>query len=332
MRKLLLRNNLSLGDVVVCSAAIRDLHKAHPGKFLTGYTGSCSQVFEHNPNIQDVPDAEEIVLEYPAIHQSNNRPRHFIEAYHEFLSDKLGVKIPITEFKGDIHLTDSERSWMSQVHEIVGFDAPFWIIVSGGKFDFTCKWWGHENYQSVVDQMRGKILFVQVGERDHHHPPLTGVIDLRGKTDIRQLIRLVYHAQGIVCPVTSLMHLAAAVPVKNGPTNSRPCVVIAGGREPVLWEHYPTHQFLHTVGMLPCCHTGGCWKSRTVALGDNDEKDKNLCEFPTSLPSGTKIPRCMNMITPAAVVTSVYKYVVGGTCQTIDDATWSRVRDHVSAY
>lgn len=329
MRKLLLRNNLSLGDVVVCSAAIRDLHRAHPNKFITGYAGSCDQVFENNPHIKNDPEAEEIVLEYPAIHQSNSRPRHFIEAYHEFLSDRLDVKIPITEFKGDIHLSEDEKKWMSQVHEIVKFDTPFWIIVSGGKFDFTCKWWGHENYQHVVSALRKKILFVQVGVRDHHHPPLNGVIDLRGKTDTRQLIRLVYHSQGVVCPVTSLMHLAAAVPVKNGPPNSRPCVVVAGGREPVTWEHYPTHQFLHTVGMLPCCQNGGCWRSRTVALNDNDEKDKRLCDFPTPTSRSGMIPKCMSMIRPEAVVDAINRYVEGGACSFMDEATRLRLKDYV---
>jgi hypothetical protein len=50
-------------------------------------------------------------------------------------------------------------------------------------------------------------------------------------------------------------------------------VVVAGGREPVQWEAYPTHQFLHTVGLLPCCAGGGCWRSRTVPLGDGEGHD-----------------------------------------------------------
>jgi ADP-heptose:LPS heptosyltransferase len=330
MRKLLLRNNLSLGDVVVCSAAIRDLHKAHPGKFITGYTGSCDQVFQHNPYIQNEPDAEEIKLEYPAIHKSNQRPRHFIEAYHEFLSSTLGVEIPVTEFKGDIHLTEDEKKWISQVHEILKFDAPFWIIVSGGKFDFTCKWWGHHNYQKVVDEMRDKVLFVHVGEKNHHHPPLNGVIDLRGKTNVRQLIRLVHHSQGIVCPVTSLMHLAAAVPAKKGNPTNRACIVVAGGREPVSWEQYPSHQFMHTIGMLPCCQTGGCWKSRTVALNDGDDKDNSLCAAPVTISVGSQIPKCMDMITPTSVVANIYKYLEGGSYETIPPDKWPIVKNHLT--
>src|SRR5207244_10704494 len=121
--------------------------------------------------------------------------------------------------------------------------------------------------------------FGRVGGPGQRHPPLRDVIDLRGRTDLRQLVRLVHHAQGVLCPVTLLMHLAAAVEVPAGMPKNRPCVVVAGGREPPHWEAYPHHQFIHTVGALWCCDNGGCWKSRTVPLGDGDEKDRpeSLC-------------------------------------------------------
>jgi hypothetical protein len=70
------------------------------------------------------------------------------------------------------------------------------------------------------------------------------------------------------------MHLAAAVETRPIAHPSRPCIVVAGGRESPNWEAYPTHQFLHTVGVLPCCATGGCWRSRTLPLGDGDENDE----------------------------------------------------------
>jgi len=126
------------------------------------------------------------------------------------LEQKLGVRIPATEFKGDIHLAPQEKRWMSQVEEL-GFRGRFWIMMAGGKFDFTAKWWNPAWYQRVVDHFRGRIQFVQCGEAQHWHPQLDGVINLVGKTDIRQFVRLMYHADGVVCPVTFAMHLAAAV-------------------------------------------------------------------------------------------------------------------------
>ena len=44
--------------------------------------------------------------------------------------------------------------------------------------------------------------------------------------------------------------------------------MVAGGREPPHFTAYPHHQYIHTVGALRCCDDGGCWKSRTRALGD----------------------------------------------------------------
>src|SRR4029077_20854811 len=176
------------------------------------------------------------------------------------------LSIRPTSFHGDIHVSALEKSWYSQIEEIVKVRLPFWIVVAGGKLDYTTKWWNRTRYQQVVDHFLDTIMFVQVGEEGHYHPPLRNVIDLRGKTDLRQLIRLVYHAQGVLCPVTLLMHLAAAVEVRPGMPRNRPCVVVAGGREPPHWEAYPHHQFIHRAGALPCCEAGGCWKSRVFPL------------------------------------------------------------------
>ncbi|MEI9894677.1 MAG: ADP-heptose--LPS heptosyltransferase [Chthoniobacter sp.] len=256
-RKLILRNHQSPGDVVMLTAAVRDLHATFPGMFLTDVRTACPALWEHNPDItrvaDDDPAAEVIECHYPLIHQSNQYPYHFIHGFIEDLSTKLGRRIVPGVFKGSIHLAPEEKHWMSQVQEITGEPVPFWIVAAGGKADYTIKWWDTVRWQQVVDHFRGKILFVQVGEAQHWHPPLQGVLDLRGKTQLRQLVRLVYHSQGVLCPVTMLMHLAAAVEVKGDRPKNRACVVVAGGREPAQWEAYPHHQFIHLNGALFCC-------------------------------------------------------------------------------
>jgi ADP-heptose:LPS heptosyltransferase len=316
MKKLILRNFLSPGDIVMLTAAVRDLHCSYPGKFQTDVRTPCGHLWENNPHItplsEDDPAVEKIDCQYPLIHKSNKSPFHFIHGFMDFLNKKLNLKIEPTDFKGDIHLSDIEKTWFSQVREVVGKDIPFWVIVAGGKSDYTIKWWDQKRFQEVVDYFYGKILFIQVGEKDHHHPALENVIDLRGQTDLRQLVRLVYHSQGVLSPVTLLMHLAAAVEVKGGYPKTRPCVVVAGGREPSQWEAYPSHQFIHTVGALRCCDLGGCWKSRTVPLGDGDEKDNpaNLCEDVVG-----HLPRCMDIITSEEVIRRISLYFLGGVIQ-----------------
>ena len=307
MEKWIFENWLSPGDIVVLTAAIRDLHRTYPGRFITDVRTSCPPLWEHNPYLTPLsdkdPDVRSMVCHYPLIHQSNERPYHFIHGFIEHLNERLGLTVKPTEFRGDIHLSQPERERPSLVEELTGSSDPYWIITAGGKYDYTIKWWHRRRWQEVVDQLQGKVRFVQVGERGHYHPPLKGVLDLRGKTNLRELVRLVYRADGVVSPVTFLMHLAAAVPLPPERKRLRRCVVVAGGREPAHWEQYPGHHFLHTIGQLDCCATGGCWRARTVPLGDGSPLDspESIC---TDVTAGG-MPRCMEMIEAKQVVTLI---------------------------
>src|SRR5579859_4986815 len=321
--KLILKNFQSPGDIVMLTAAVRDLHKRYPGRFVTDVRTPCPHLWENNPFLTPLdekdPTVRVVKCDYPLIHQSNWLPVHFLEGFIDFLNDKLNLEIQVSAFKGDIHVSALEKSWISQVHEIVREDLPFWIVLAGGKHDYTIKWWDHQRFQQVVNHFRGKVLFVQVGEQGHRHPPLEGVIDLRGKTDLRQFVRLMYHAQGVLCGVTLAMHLAAAVEVKGGRPKNRPCVVVAGGREPPHWEAYPHHQFIHTIGALLCCDNGGCWKSRTLPLGDGDSKDapENLCVDVVG-----RLPRCMDLITAQDVIRRIELYFEGGALEYLSREQW----------
>ncbi len=295
------------------TAAVRDLHLCYPSRFKTDVRTSCHELWLNNPNVSPIEDedTQAVVLDcwYPLIREANKGVHHCLEGFVEFLNSKLGIRIQLSSQRGDIHLSAQERRWYSQVHELTKSDIPFWIIDAGGKYDVTVKWWSRERYQKVVDHFRGRIQFVQIGQAGHHHPRLEGVIDLRGRTSVRQLIRLVYHAQGVVCPITGLMHLAAAVPLRKPDGLPRACVVIAGGREPVRWEAYPGHQFIHTIGALDCCSTGGCWKDRTIALGDGNKRDRpgRRCQNVSN-----ELPRCMDMITAEDVIRRIETYFLGG--------------------
>ena len=121
-------------------------------------------------------------------------------------------------------------------------------------------------FSDRIDQVDGVELVGVLAEQLAQH--VEGVVDLRGRTSLRQLVRLMYHAQGAISAVSLLMHLAAAVEVKPGMPKNRPCVVIAGGREPAHWEAYTHHQYISNNGALPCCKNGGCWKSRCQPVGD----------------------------------------------------------------
>ena len=310
-QKLILHNRLAPGDVVMLTAAVRDIHATYPDRFLTDVRTPFPELWENNPHITPLEDddleAKHIKCHYPLIHQSNQSGCHFVYGFIEYLNEQLDLKIKPTAVKGDIHLTDAERDRAGALERFGLVDQPYWIIVAGGKYDFTIKWWSHERFQEVVDEMADEIHFAQIGRTKHeYHPPLRGVTDLRNKTSLRDLIVLTHHADGVLCPVTLAMHLAAAVPVPEGAFPSRPCVAIAGGREPLHWEAYPNHQYVHTIGALKCCATGGCWKSRTVPLGDGHKFDSEggLCVDVT--PGG--LARCMHLITPQVIARAIRLY------------------------
>ncbi len=305
MQRLILKTAMPPGDTVMLTAALRDLHRCYPGEFLTDVRSSCPAIWERNPHLtrMEEDDSGVRMVEchyYPLIERANELPVHCLQGYVGLLNDELDLNIQLSRFRGDLHLSDEEKSYGSQAYELIGDDRPYWVIVAGGKSDLSIKWWSPERYQEVVDHFRGRIRFVQIGRIGEHHFALNGVTDLRGKTDLRQLIQLIYHADGVLCPVTCAMHITAALEPKFGPRESRKCVVIGGGREPAHWEAYPGHQYLHTIGSLPCCRTGGCWRSRTLPLGDGTIYDDahRLCRDVTE----SSLPRCMDLISAGDVV------------------------------
>jgi ADP-heptose:LPS heptosyltransferase len=333
--KLIVHQAQSPGDILMLTSAIRDLHASYPGKFVTEMRTSCKELWENNPNQAKLddndPSVHHVYCEYPLINKSNSAPFHFIHGFVQDLESKLGLPIRMGSFSGDIHIADQEKRWYSQVYEILGKQVPFWIIDAGHKLDFTAKHWSSHRYQQVVDALP-EITFVQIGAagKNHNHQRLKGdnVIDLVGKTNLRQILRLMYNAAGVITPVSFPMHLSAAVDVHPWyKRKHRPCIVLGGGREPAGWEAYSNHQFIHTCGMLPCNREGGCWKSRTMPIGDGDKKDTaGLCERPVEDADGTILPQCMQMITPEQVVEKVRQYLRFYDYSSEDPSEWGPVK------
>lgn len=297
---ILLKTDQAPGDAVVMTAAVYSLHRAHPKKYVTAVESMWPEVFSCNPDvvpIGSIPRASPVQMHYPAIHRSNERGIHFMQGWCEFLGSVLGVEIPL--------LTNRPRLYFPSPAPPVG---DYWVVCSGGKSDFTNKWWGHHNYQEVVQALSGRIKFVQVGRFEDNQSRLSGAEDIVGMTTLRNLFSVVRRARGVLCGVSLLMHVAAAL--------EKPAVVIAGGREPVQWNSYPKQHYLHTVGALPCSTPqgevgGACWRSRTIPLGDNAFLDRDTCEHPVNVAragvAAGVLPKCMTMITPREVAELVLR-------------------------
>lgn len=318
-RKVLIEASLGVGDITVLTGAVRELFRAYPRQFAVDVRTSSPELWFYNPLLTTLsdrdPQVERVTCRLDEL-GSSAAPEslRYIELFLRDLERQLGVPVSPHRLCGDIHVSANERLAPGPVQQLIGAKVPYWIVGTGGRLDVTVKQWSRARYQQVVDHFQGRILFAQVGLAAHHHPPLDGVLDLRGQTSLRELIRLVYACQGVLCGVTSLMHLAAAVPPceqELAPICQRPCVVISGGREPALLTHYPDHQVIHNAGILPCSN-GGCWRSRTHPL--NDGSDLDLPEHRCTQVAGD-LPRCMDHISADEVIRRIEGYFRGGATE-----------------
>lgn len=294
MQKLILSNPLSPGDILMSTSAFRDLHLAYPGKYLTDFRvpSGCEQIFDNNPYITKIddndPEARHIRLDYSEIHRSGVSGRAFAEAHTMDLAKNLGIEIPITKLSPDIFLSDTEKNWLNPATLEFGDIGDYWVVNCGVKNDYTLKRWYH--YQEMVNEAKNRlgVKFVQIGDLRHDHPLLDQVYDLRGRTDLRQLFRLQYHAQGVVCGVSLSMVIQNAF--------RKPCVVLAGARETLRWQIDDNCQYLYTNGCMDCTDVNSCWKSK-----------KESC-----LKIVDSEPLCMKLITPTQVVDAMERYYIGG--------------------
>lgn len=310
-RSLLVENRQAPGDLLVMTAAVRALHSAYPGEYVTYVSSSCPSVWENNPLISSgpmPPGAVHLRLGYSkGINCSNQTRGHFATGFAVDLATRLRRDVPLQDMRPHVVLRPDE----GPVNGLAPYS--YWVVMAGGKKDFTAKLWGFSRWQQLVN-LTPDITWVQAGSAAPMgiQRGLDGVVNLVGKTNYRQFLRLVAFSRGVVCPITSGMHAAAAF--------NRPCVVVAGGREPWWWEAYTRetwrvncgteppadfmpHAYLHTMGQLSCCRHHGCWKS-----GVGEKRTSNCVDVVKAV---ERVPHCLALLTPEMVAQSVRAYERG---------------------
>ena len=310
--KLFLLQTQSPGDQLMLTAAVRDLKKSHPDYRINVRT-SAQELWDNNPYLDrsvTEQNADRVLqMHYPLIHSSTQGAYHFIHGFRLFAEEQLGIRIPAGEFCVDIHMSEQEKNdpYITNILGEAG-GRKVWLVDAGHKSDFTAKFWEFSRFQEVVDRTSDRIAWIQIGASNHFHRPLENVVNLVGKTTHRQLISLMYRADGVLTPVSYPAHLST-MQWKDHPNEHRPCVVIAGSREPSVWEQYTCHQYIHNCGILKCSKRGACWKSRITRLNDGSKQDMSLCVNPVATKSGQVIPRCLDMITADEVVRRICLYL-----------------------
>lgn len=311
------------GDTVALTAFLRDL-KRQFSKISVGVRATgANELLAGNPHLDQVGDqAQQIAMDYrPGIDACKLGAQvTYLEEFHRDFFRKTGLEVPLTEPRPELHLTEDEK----QNRPL----APrYWVVVAGHKWDASIKAWSSRSYQEVVDLTAAHgVRWVQVGlVRDsrakHVHFPLEGVTNLIGQTTLRQLMCLIYHADGVLCGASMAMLMAAAF--------WRPCVVVAGGRENWQWLAFTRenpawgqlasqvqvpHRFFHTIDQLDCCQGRGCWRAQVIPPHqDSAFPDKHYCAQPVTEATGQVLPRCMQLVTSQQVAQAVLSYYTDGT-------------------
>lgn len=294
MRKIILKQHQSPGDVLCFTRAVAEIKETFPD-WLVDVRTPCPEIFENNPCLTPLDERDKeveiISLENAWVHQSGWSGIHYTEGFVKEAEEKLGVQLKRTGMHPLIWMSDEEKSWTSQVAgdydgKGLNYKGSYWIINAGYKPDCYLKYYPY--YQEVVDLLKDKVQFVQVGHPDHIHPELKGVFNLIGKTTLREMIRLFYWSKGSLGPISAQMHMSAAF--------RQPAVVIAGGKEPMRWEAYPNHRYLSLNGCLKCAPWDGCWLSKSEDC----------------LNKVGGFPRCYALIRPEDVARAVELYYLGG--------------------
>lgn len=330
-RLIVLEHALCPGDITVMTVVPREIYRQYGVK--VGVCTNHPEIWLNNDYIaghflrnEIDPHAHQLVpIRYKVREHHNGAKQHFMHAYLRAAVEKIPAfpSLRLTELRPYLNLSDDER-------DTKPFNGrKYWLLNAGGKRDVTVKWWETKKWELATKILLTDVNFpdiVQIGKLSDWHPRIKYACDLRGsKVDLRTLIWLVYHSEGVMCPITAVMHMAAAF--------NKPCVVLAGGREAYWWDSYDQRmintykhnipeEYKHLIdeqiphkylGNLPKCMKkgGGCWRngvgeksaSRNCIDVIQPDKFKNM-----TIPQ----PRCLNDITPYNVVSAVRSY---GSCK-----------------
>lgn len=303
----LIVNEQGTGDAILLTGALRDLHAAHPGRFRTAvqFRPRDMPLLENIPWVtprERLHKPKTIRIAIWGDHETG--AQSFQGAWNLELGRLLGVTIPLTRLGGDIRLSAEEMRAPSPAMELAGYAGKYWLITFTGWInECETKNWDPLYAQRLTELLDGRVKLIHIGSV-RGTPPIPGAIGLLHRTNIRQLMRLLYHAEGLITYVGGVMVLASAVPTRPGAPASRPIIVLSGGRESPHLHATRSTTVLHTIGQLPCCAAGGCYTYKTEGWRPD-------CKLPERGGMGMMLAKCMRMITPEMVAEKVLKIQEG---------------------
>jgi len=260
----------SVGDTLCATTFMRAVHESTGRRFVV--VSGFPEIFQHNPLVVTHvtmgtlgPVSKPLVksvlrgARHPAIGAHGYRPPpHFTDADiardHRRRISETAFCAETLERQWNVHPDYSQRvpeiyfasDEIAALARKFGLPERYGVIRSAGPSTYSPnREWLVERYQEVV-RSTPWITWVQPGAPDE--PRLEGVIDLCGKSTLRELFFIIRGAQGVLASEGLPNHVAAAF--------SRPSFVLFSGFNQLELSLYPT---TFPIVRSPQVECAPCW-------------------------------------------------------------------------
>lgn len=258
----LLYYKAGIGDTLMVSAVVREIKKKYGEKIIVTVNCDKNELLKNNPYIDNLSNRYDgIDLNY---HYGRSRSTdHFDTNLIDIMCHKVNIKNP--EHTVNIFLEENEIEKAKEI--LKNIKKPLVTIqTTSGPFDAGRKLWPPNYWQELIKRLTDKgYSILQLGSKDDIL--INGVINMLGKTSIRESAAIISLADLHIGIVSSLMHISEAV--------STAAIILFGG-----FERYKAHDYKNIIpfesfiecspcgvintSMDPCPYYNKCMKEISV--------------------------------------------------------------------
>lgn len=245
-RALHLARKGSLGDVLMCTPALRELHRVHPRCRVTFFT-DFPQLVQGLAAIQAVlPFSERSPQALDFVYETSIPPHRHIA---KILGDCIGVEVK--DVRPTLALDpDLAEQWQARLDDL---PRPIVGVNRSASYFTPNKDWPDLYWCELIDRLLRTCSVVELGADrvESTTPKHQNYRDFRGQTSIPDLVALVNALDVHAGPMSGPVHIAAAL--------NKPSVVIYGGYEHPICSQYDGNVNLFTkLSCSPCWLTDHC--------------------------------------------------------------------------